>query len=531
MEERLAQLERELNEIKKAVFKLPLDPSGIGALNQAFLPNNFDKFNVTNLHLKTGNEIEPSVNGQVVYNENAGTPHIQAMIDDVVVDLDGAAGGTPGTPVDSVQFNSPLGTFAGSTNMVFTPTGGVGGNGMLTINEALELGDSTGGGLANIHSVDGVGADGEDINIITGNGDTGNRGGDIQIRCGDGSGDGGGDIYMAGGDNVMDSIRTGFPVEVFIDGGYNTGDGGWFSVEGGGSKGEAEGGSVMLVGGATTSGLGSQLITNGSFTGSASGWTLGTGWAYNSNNVLHTAGNTADLSQSISITDGLTYRVILTVGGTAGSVDVKVGSTSTPQTVAAATTNATLYFTAGVGVADLTITPTSNFDGTIDTVSVVEISHGGNGGDIILEPGETAGTLSTTKNGKIILVNTNNLKSYRIVGSVSTTDATPTSMNYKDAITLSSDTSVMIEARVIARRTGGSGGSAIDSAGYVRHATYKNIAGTVSLVGSVDADYTAEDQAGWDCSFAISGDTVYLQVTGATNNNITWVYDLLYIII
>lgn len=36
------------------------------------------------------------------------------------------------------------------------------------------------------------------------------------------------------------------------------------------------------------SGLGSELVTNGTFTGSASGWTLGDGWTYNSNNVLFT---------------------------------------------------------------------------------------------------------------------------------------------------------------------------------------------------------------------------------------------------
>lgn len=35
-------------------------------------------------------------------------------------------------------------------------------------------------------------------------------------------------------------------------------------------------------------GLGPTIVTNGTFTGSASGWTLGDGWAYNSNNVIFT---------------------------------------------------------------------------------------------------------------------------------------------------------------------------------------------------------------------------------------------------
>ena len=40
-----------------------------------------------------------------------------------------------------------------------------------------------------------------------------------------------------------------------------------------------------------------ELVTNGDFTGNATGWTLGAGWSYDDNNVLHTAGQTADLSQ------------------------------------------------------------------------------------------------------------------------------------------------------------------------------------------------------------------------------------------
>lgn len=34
--------------------------------------------------------------------------------------------------------------------------------------------------------------------------------------------------------------------------------------------------------------LGSELLTNGTFTGNANGWTLQSGWAYNNNNVIFT---------------------------------------------------------------------------------------------------------------------------------------------------------------------------------------------------------------------------------------------------
>jgi hypothetical protein len=80
----------------------------------------------------------------------------------------------------------------------------------------------------------------------------------------------------------------------------------------------------------------------------------------------------------------------------------------------------------------------------------------------------------------------------------------------------------MIEARVIARRTGGTAGTAEDAAGYNMFGTYKNTAGTVALIGTVLAGYTAESQAAWNATLVISGSTVIVQVTGALNNNITW---------
>jgi hypothetical protein len=93
-----------------------------------------------------------------------------------------------------------------------------------------------------------------------------------------------------------------------------------------------------------------------------------------------------------------------------------------------------------------------------------------------------------------------------------TTTATPTTVN----------TSVMIEMFTYALRTGGSAGAAADSAGYIRRAVYKNVAGTVSLVGAIQDGYTAEDQAAWDATFAISGTNIQAQFTGAANNNVTW---------
>ena len=52
---------------------------------------------------------------------------------------------------------------------------------------------------------------------------------------------------------------------------------------------------------------GSELLTNGSFTGNANGWTLGTGYAYASDAVSHNVNGTDPLYQDASNTTGETY--------------------------------------------------------------------------------------------------------------------------------------------------------------------------------------------------------------------------------
>jgi len=57
--------------------------------------------------------------------------------------------------------------------------------------------------------------------------------------------------------------------------------------------------------------LGAELITNGTFTGNATGWTLGAGWSYSSNKVICTTSGSAEgtLSQSISVVSGEYYLI------------------------------------------------------------------------------------------------------------------------------------------------------------------------------------------------------------------------------
>lgn len=102
---------------------------------------------------------------------------------------------------------------------------------------------------------------------------------------------------------------------------------------------------------------------------------------------------------------------------------------------------------------------------------------------------------------------------------VATTDATVTTLH---SVSTTSNNSYLVEAKVLARRTGGSSGTASDTAGYKIIGVFKNNAGTLTQVGATTVEFTAEDQAGWNCVFDTSGTTIRVRVTGATNNNITW---------
>lgn len=104
-------------------------------------------------------------------------------------------------------------------------------------------------------------------------------------------------------------------------------------------------------------------------------------------------------------------------------------------------------------------------------------------------------------------------------GRAATTNATTATIN---TIAISASNTYLIEARVRARRTGGTSGTADDAAAYIVRGTYKTVGGTVTLVGALTAEYTAEDQAGWNATFTISGTDVLVQVTGAADNNVTW---------
>jgi hypothetical protein len=105
-------------------------------------------------------------------------------------------------------------------------------------------------------------------------------------------------------------------------------------------------------------------------------------------------------------------------------------------------------------------------------------------------------------------------------GRVSTTDATPTAVW---SMNIPPETTVLIDVAVVARRTGGSAGTAEDGAGYQRLQTFKNVAGVATGIGLATAPVTNEDQPAWTVAFSTGiNDQIDVLVTGAANNNISW---------
>jgi len=125
-----------------------------------------------------------------------------------------------------------------------------------------------------------------------------------------------------------------------------------------------------------------ELVTNGTFTGNANGWVLGANWAYNSNNIRHTAGATADPTQLLGVilvTDAI-YEITYTVSNrTAGTITPYLSISGTPGSAIVGTarsTNATFtdYIKVTAGRNQVGFNPSSAFDGDIDSVSVKRIA-------------------------------------------------------------------------------------------------------------------------------------------------------------
>lgn len=134
---------------------------------------------------------------------------------------------------------------------------------------------------------------------------------------------------------------------------------------------------------ADTSSLGSEKITNGTFTGGSTSWTLGTGWTYSSNAVHKSADGTGTLSQTSAamvtpLVIGQFYQLQYTMSGwTVGTLTPSCGGV-TMKTDNGAFTNGntqTRYFRA-LSTADLTFTPSNTARFNLDNISLKQITAG-----------------------------------------------------------------------------------------------------------------------------------------------------------
>lgn len=129
--------------------------------------------------------------------------------------------------------------------------------------------------------------------------------------------------------------------------------------------------------------LGSELVTNGSFTGNITGWNLmddsggavsGFEWFYDTNKVTHAIGNSLTLFQSGVLDATKIYRVSMNISGTAGSVGVHLGSSLVPASLFAAGSGDVTFDSDWFnGVTIIKIHPSSDFNGSITNVSIKQI--------------------------------------------------------------------------------------------------------------------------------------------------------------
>lgn len=145
---------------------------------------------------------------------------------------------------------------------------------------------------------------------------------------------------------------------------------------GGGSLGDMEGTSLTITNpdsGIAT--LGPELLTNPSFDTDLTGWTAGAGWVWEAGGAKHTAGSgVAKLEQSVTVDANVEFNLSLVMSGrTAGSINVRVAGSeqySAGSKVITASMDSVTSMFGGPGPVLLSITPTSDFDGILESVTL-----------------------------------------------------------------------------------------------------------------------------------------------------------------
>lgn len=216
----------------------------------------------------------------------------------------------------------------------------------------------------------------------------------------------------------------------------------------------------------------------------STGWTTGTGWSGNSTSgFVHTPGNTATLTNSILPSLGAVYSINYTItGATAGSVSINfAGNTTTGL-------NSSFFkcIISSSNTANLIITPTSDFNGTI-LVTIQEVSFAVKG---------------------------NNTNNYNLTASATTFNNDTVYINgnlYCTTLT-ANNTRLYIDTGKI--NVGGTTSLNLSYGGYSSYGIYNSTNTAVTITSSSSIIYNMPNAG---ISYGTSGTTSTLTVSGSAN--------------
>ncbi len=117
------------------------------------------------------------------------------------------------------------------------------------------------------------------------------------------------------------------------------------------------------------------LVTNGEFAAD-SDWTKGTGWSITAGAAAHAAGTGSDLEQPISAVAAADYRLTYTLTRSAGTLrGVVVGASDVLGAERSSSDTFQEVITAPSLPTDFALRASSDFEGTVDAVSLVELTE------------------------------------------------------------------------------------------------------------------------------------------------------------
>jgi hypothetical protein len=102
---------------------------------------------------------------------------------------------------------------------------------------------------------------------------------------------------------------------------------------------------------------------------------------------------------------------------------------------------------------------------------------------------------------------------------VTTTGTTATTIH---TVAIPATTTVMVEAKIVARRTGGVLGTAEDGGVFEITGAFKNVAGTATQIGATQAGIAVSDSGTMSVAFTPTGSDVLIEVTGDLTVDYTW---------